>query len=61
MSWEPEEEYVRVKGQRGVQRHINPGEFHFYFACWSNGLTRKRTFKSHLEETETAVYCGHKE
>ena len=44
---------------KAARPHINPPETFLFFACWGSELTRK-TFKTHLERSKTAIYYKQK-
>ena len=62
MPWEAKKEYLQIKYQRADKRIYEP-DWNFIFTFWIMGLrtNQNKTFKSHQEGTNAAVYYGHKE
>ena len=65
MPWEAKKEYVRIKYQRAgktIYDFIQKPNRDFIVAFWIPWLrsNQNKTFKSHQEGTEAAVYYGHK-
>ena len=58
MFWESQEEYVRTECHRAAQLHVKPRGFFFSSCVLGLRTNQKKTFKSILEATETAVYYG---